>query len=632
MSRNSIEPDRACGIRAGRRLLSFAGIVAGLLLPAPLPAQPSYIISTIAGSGGTAYSTTAGSAGDGGAATSAYLNTPIAVAIDSSHNIYISDSGNNKIRKIVNGIITTMSGKQNAGFSGDGGPVANALFDSPYGLWFDNHGNLFIADLLNQVVREVYASNGTIQTVAGNNSANFFGDGGAATNAALNQPYSVAVDGAGNVYISDSNNNRVRVVNPATGNIATYAGNGYNIYAGDGGQAASASIYRPYGLAVDAAGNLYIADNGNNRVRRVGTNGIITTIAGTGTAGSAGDGGLATSAQLSHPAGVTLDSSGDIFIADYGNSRIREITPDGIIHTIAGGTGVGYTGDGFIASNAKLNFPSGVAVDSSTGKVYIADSSNNVIRMLTPGAPSVAGVQSAGQFGAFLSVAPGSWIEIYGSNLAIDSRQWTGGDFNGIAAPMSLDGTSVTVGGQAAYVGYIGEGQVNVQVPANVPSGQQPLIVKSAYGTSAAFNVTVNAAEPGLYAPSWAMVNGTQYLGAVFANTTTYVFPPGAVSGFTSQRAKAGDTITLYGVGFGSVSGDVSAGQIVQQLNTLTLPLQVFVGGTQANVTYQGLAPGFVGLYQFNVVVPAVTASDKVPVTFNLGGTPGTQTVYIAVQ
>ena len=255
-----------------------------------------------------------------------------------------------------------------------------------------------------------------------------------------------------------------------------------------------------------------------------------------------------------------------------------------------------------------------------------------MIRLLTPYPPTVGGVQSAGQFGAFPQVAPGSWIEIYGSNLAIDSRQWSGGDFVGLAAPTVLDGTTVTIGGQSAFIGYIGGGQVNVQVPSNVPSGQQSLIVKTAYGSSTAYSVTVNATQPGLYAPSWALVNGTQYLGAVFGNTTTYVFPPGAVSGFTSQRAKAGDTITLYGIGFGSVNGDTSAGQIVQKFNTLALPLQVFIGGTQASVTYQGLAPNFVGLYQFNVVVPAVASSDKVPVTFNLGGTPGTQTVSIAVQ
>jgi uncharacterized protein (TIGR03437 family) len=552
--------------------------------------------------------------------------------VDSSHNIYIADSNNNKIRKIAGGIITTLAGKTNAGFSGDGGPAVNALFNSPYALYFDNSGNLFIADLLNQVVREILAAGGTIQTVAGNNTNGYYGDNGVATNAELSNPFGVAVDSAGRIYISDSNNNRVRVVNPATGIITTYAGNGYNLYGGDNGPAVNASVNRPEGLAVDAAGDLYIADNGNNRIRRVAANGTITTVAGTGTAGSTGDGGPATKALLSHPWGVALDSSGDLFIADYGNSRIREITPDGIIHTIAGGTGVGYTGDGYIATNAKLNFPTGVAVDSSTGKVYIADSSNNVIRMLTPYPPVVSGVQSAGQFGAFPAVAPGSWIEVYGSNLAIDSRPWTGGDFVGLAAPTSLDGTTVTIGGQTAYIDYIGGGQVNVQVPSNVPTGQQPLIVTTAYGTSAAYTVTVNATQPGLYAPSWALVNGTQYLGAESASFATFVLPPGAVSGIPSQRAKAGDTIVLWGIGFGSVNGDVSAGQIVQAQNTLALPLQVFIGGTQAKVTYDGLAPGSVGLYQFDVVVPAVASSDAVPVTFTLGGTPGTQTAFIAVQ
>jgi uncharacterized protein (TIGR03437 family) len=327
-----------------------------------------------------------------------------------------------------------------------------------------------------------------------------------------------------------------------------------------------------------------------------------------------------------------MDSSGDLFIADYGNSRIRVITTDGIIHTIAGGTGVGYTGDGFIASNAKLNFPTGIAVDSSTGIVYIADSSNNVIRMLTPYPPTVGGVQSAGQFGAFPSIAPGSWIEVYGSNLSIDGRQWSGSDFTGLAAPTSLDGTTVTIGGQAAFLDYIGGGQVNVQVPSNVPAGQQQLTVKTAYGTSAAFAVTVNATQPGFYAPSWALVNGVQYVGALFSNSTTFAMPPGAAAGITSQRAKAGDAITMYGIGFGSVTPDNPAGQIVQALNTLSLPLKIFIGGTQATVTYQGLARNYLGLYQFDLVVPQVAASDSVPVTFSLGGTAGTQTLYLAVQ
>jgi len=205
VSRNSVEPDQAYRIRFHRSICSFTGRVAWLLLPAMLLAQPgSYTITTIAGTGGTAYSTTAGSSGDGGTATNAFLNAPVSVAVDSSHNIYISDSNNNKIRKITNGIITTMAGKANPGFSGDGGPVANALFSSPNGLWFDTQGNLFIADLLNQVVREVYAGNGTIQTVAGNNSSGFFGDNGVATNAEMNQPPQSRIPTTATAPIADS--------------------------------------------------------------------------------------------------------------------------------------------------------------------------------------------------------------------------------------------------------------------------------------------------------------------------------------------------------------------------------------------------------------------------------------------
>jgi uncharacterized protein (TIGR03437 family) len=387
-------------------------------------------------------------------------------------------------------------------------------------------------------------------------------------------------------------------------------------------------------VAVDAAGNLYIADSNNHRIRRVGTDGNITTVAGNGTKGLSGDGGQATAAMLNRPWDVAVDAAGDLFIADYNNARIRMVTPDGIIQTIAGGTGFGYTGDGFIATNAKLNNPTGVTVDSSTGKVYIADSGNNVIRLLTPYPPAVnsGGVVSASAFGAFSSIAPGSWIEVYGANLSLNRRSWGASDFTGVNAPTSLDGTSVTIGGQNAFIDYISGGQINAQVASNTPTGQQQLVVKTPAGTSAAYTVAVNATQPGLYAPSSFQLNGTQYLGAVFANTTTYVLPPGAIPGITSQRAKAGDTITLYGVGFGSVNPAIPAGQIVQQNSTLALPVQISIGGSSAQVLYQGLAQGNVGLYQFNVTVPSVPASDKVSVTFTQNGAAGTQTLYIAVQ
>jgi uncharacterized protein (TIGR03437 family) len=331
-----------------------------------------------------------------------------------------------------------------------------------------------------------------------------------------------------------------------------------------------------------------------------------------------------------------VDAVGDIYIADYNNNRIRLVNTAGIITTIAGSSGPGYAGDGGPSTRAMLYNPTGVVLDTN-GYLYIADSSNNVIRLMTPTAPTVAGggVISASGFGAFSSIAPGTWIEIYGTNLALDSRSWESSDFQGDNAPTSLDGTTVTIGGQTAYIDYISGGQVNAQVPFNVSSGPQQLVVKNAAGTSASYTVTVNPTEAGLFAPASFNVGGVQYAGAAIAGDTTVTFavPPGAVPGITSQRATPGQTIVLYGVGFGTVSPNIPAGQIETTANnTLSSPVQVSIGGVQATVTFQGLAPNAVGLYQFNVTVPNVPANDKTPLTFSQGGTNGSQTLYIAVQ
>jgi uncharacterized protein (TIGR03437 family) len=476
--------------------------------------------------------------------------------------------------------------------------------------------------------------------VAGNNAAGpgFSGDGGAATSAQFYQPFGAITDAAGNLYITDSGTHRIRKVD-TSGNVTTIAGNGtgagtgVGAFSGDGGPAIAASLNKPFGLCLDSAGNLYFADSSNNRIRKVDTSGIITTVAGTSTFGSAGDGGLATKAQLFRPWDVKIDSAGDLYIADYNNSRIRMVTPDGVINTIAGGSGQGYAGDGGSATAAKLNFPTGIALDTN-GTLYIADSGNNVIRQLTPTGPSVSagGVVSASAFGAFSAIAPGTWIEIYGTNLSTDRRSWGTTDFQGAQAPTTLDGTGVTIGGQAAFVDFISGGQVNAQVASNTPTGSQTLTVKTPAGTTSSYTVTVNSIEPGLLAPPSFNVGGVQYVGAVFTDLATYVLPPGAVAGVTSRRAKAGDTIVLYGVGFGAVTPTISAGQIVGQTNQLVIAPQITIGGTPATVTFAGLVQGNVGLYQFNVTVPSVTASDKVPVTFTVGGAAGTQTLYTTIQ
>ena len=329
------------------------------------------IISTIAGNG------VFGFGGDGGAGTSAQLNNPNGLAVDTAGNVYIADVYNNRIRKVAasTGIITTIAGNGVQGFSGDGNAGTNAQFNNPTGVAVDTAGNVYIADQANQRVRKVTASTGIITTIAGNGVIGFSGDGSAGTGAQLASPLGVAVDAAGNVYIADTGFNHIRKVAANTGIITTIVGGS------NGGSGTQLSF--PRSVAVDAAGNVYIVDIGNNRVCLwTASTGIITTIAGNGVQGFSGDGNAGTNAQLSSPTGVAVDTAGNVYIADAGNNRIRKvITSTGIITTIAGNI-QGFSGDGYAGTSAQLNNPFGVAVDTA-GNVYIADTANNRVRMLS---------------------------------------------------------------------------------------------------------------------------------------------------------------------------------------------------------------------------------------------------------
>jgi len=329
----------------------------------------TYTISTVAG-GGSSF-------GDNGQATSAQLNDPWRIAVDALGNLYIADTGNYRVRKVANGVITTVAGNGTQGFSGDGGPATSAQLGSPFGVAVDSAGNLYIADEGKNRVRKV--SNGVITTVAGNGVGGFGGDGGPATSAQLLFPFGVAVDSAGNLYIADTGNNRVRKV--SNGVISTVAGNGTAGFGGDNGPAISAQLQGPGGVAADSAGNVYVADSNNSRIRKV-SNGVITTVAG----GGRGDNSPATSAGLG-AIDVAVDSGGNLYIADGYNS-IRKVS-NGVITTVAGnGTfGIGFSGDSGPATSAGLYYPQGVAVDVA-GKVYIADEFHSRIRVLTPSGPS----------------------------------------------------------------------------------------------------------------------------------------------------------------------------------------------------------------------------------------------------
>jgi uncharacterized protein (TIGR03437 family) len=252
---------------------------------------------------------------------------------------------------------------------------------------------------------------------------------------------------------------------------------------------------------------------------------------------------------------------------------------------------------------------------------------------LAASGPTITGVQSASDFGAFSAAAPGSWIEIYGTNLAPETRSWTDADFSGNSAPTSLDGVSVTAGGQPAFVDYISPGQINVQLPSNLPAGAAvPLAVKNGNGSSPSVNLTINATQPGLLAPASLTVAGKRYVVALLPDGVTYVLPSGAIPGLPSRPARPGETITLYGIGFGTVTPAVPAGQVAAGQTKLSLPLQVLFGQSSATIQYEGLSPGSVGLYQFNVVVPSIPDGEAVPLTFTLGGAASTQTLYTAVS
>lgn len=330
--------------------------------------QKGYI-TTIAGVG------SGDNSGDGGPATSAQIDGPSAEAMDSIGNLYICSA--NFIRKIdTNGIISTVAGNGSYGYNGDGILATTASLGGPCGIAIDKNDNLYICDQGNHRIRKI-STTGIITTVAGTDEGGFYnGDGGQATETQLSAPNAVAVDMDGNLYIVD-NCNFIRKVD-TNGIITTIAGTGsYSGYGGDGGPATEAQFDTPTSLAVDHLGNIFISDSYNSRIRKIDTNGIITTVAGNGAHGYSGDGGQAISAKLYTPLGVAVDYNGNLFISDM--SLIRKVDTNGIITTIAGKSQGGYSGDGGLATLAKFNTPSGLAIDK-TGNLYICDQDNCRIR------------------------------------------------------------------------------------------------------------------------------------------------------------------------------------------------------------------------------------------------------------
>ena len=447
------------------------------------------IVSTAAGNGIENYS------GDGGPATAAQINTPSNMVLDAVGNLYIADSANNRVRRVSpGGVIVTVAGNGVAGYSGDGGPATSAMLNSPEGLAADADGNVYIADTKNNRIRKLLPS-GTIIGIAGNGNAAFFGDGGPANSASIHAPEALYSAGGGHIYIADTGNQRIRELLP-DGTITTVAGNGVQGVAGDGGPATSAQLNQPAGVTLDSAGNMYIADQGNNRVRMVSTNGTISTFAGAATF-ALGDGGPAIGAQLSAPESVALDAAGNVYIADSGHNRIRVVS-GGTISTLAG-TGVCcYEGDGGPASAAQLNSPWGLLTDAS-GRLFVADSGNNAIRLIqtapTGSLPAIAAIANgaSNQTGA---VAGGEIVVVYGTGLGPAQLVVAG---TGPQPPQQLSGVTVLVNGTPASLIYVSAAQLSAIIPNGFTRANAQVVVQYQGQSSAPVTVPLTTASPALF-------------------------------------------------------------------------------------------------------------------------------------
>lgn len=590
------------------------------------------VITTIAGNGTQNYS------GDGGQATSATLNQPAGVAVDSSGNVYIADTGNARIRMVnTSGVISTIAGTGCCSYGGDGGPATAASLYQPAGIAVDSSGNIYIADVVDSVIRKI--SNGTITTIAGKvGESGFYGDGGAAVNASLGQPQGVFVDSSGNVFIADTQDNVIREISASSGNISTVAGYGAQQgFGGDGGSATASSVYldNPTGVAVDSAGNIYIADKGNNRIREVtASDGKINTIAGNGaqscnTAGC-GDGGPAMSAVIYNPTGVAVDSSGNIYIAGTPSNKIREVS-GGIISTLAGDGAPAYFGNGGNPVYAGLNHPQGVAVDAS-GNVYIADTNNNAIREVTTvnaPAPTITSGGVVPVYSTSTNVQPGEWISIYGTNLGPSQGVTWNGNFPTSLGPAG-SATSVTIDGIPAYLWYVSSTQINLQVPNDANTNRSVPVVVTVGNQSVSSSVNlVNVA------PSFSLLDSSGHVAGIIVHsdgTYNILGPTGNSLGYATVAATAGDQIELFGVGFGPTNPSVPAGQplptgvTAQTTNTVTLS----IGGQ--NVITEGSFLSEAGLYQINLSVPSGLGAGDQPLVATVAGVSTQTNVVISLQ
>jgi uncharacterized protein (TIGR03437 family) len=577
-------------------------IVLGLLLAAGGAAAQQYTISTVAGIPGVR-----GWYGDGAAATGGELDVPLRIAVDSQGNFYFVDYLSYVIREVttdgilhtVAGSLVTSSGGGN-GFSGDGEAAISAKISDVHGLVVDKNGNLYLADTSNARVRRV-DTKGVITTIAGNGVRGYTGDGGAAINAELVFPVGVAVDSSGNVYIADYGNSTVRKVS-TNGTITTFAGTGAWGYGGDGGPASKATLGAPYGLAIDPAGNIYVSDTSNLNIRKITPDGNIQTVVTNVNAES-----------------IAVDAAGNIYFPDYVSSTVQKILPSGSQFAIAGTFTASYSGDGGLAAAAALNQPHGVAVDSA-GNVYVADTGNQLIRLLTPAASTVSIANAAS--GAAATIAPGEIVVIYGPGIGPSTLAVNQPDANGVYS-RQLAGTVVSFNGTNAPILYSSASQVAAIVPYETTAGGVANVSVSYQDNVLSASIPVGSSMPGIFTSTG---NPAGQAAAINQN--------GSLNSAAAPAA-TGTTISLYVTGEGQtipsgIDGKVASGS---SLPYPVLSTTATISGQPAVVSYAGAAPGAVaGVMQVNLVIPAgLQSSDAAPVVIQVGNVPS-QTATIAIS
>lgn len=591
-------------------------VFCGILMACSSGFGQLYFSSTVAGTGNSP-----GWSGDGGPAAQAQFNTPLRVALDKTGSLYLVDFLNYSVRKVdTRGVVSTVAGNGSFGFSGDGGQALGSQLSAIRDIAFDGNGNLFIADSNNSRIRMV-DTRGIITTFAGNGSVGYSGDGGPATLAQVNFPVGLAVDSANNVYVADAGNATIRKITRSTGVISTFAGTGLSSltgWSGEGLAATKAQLGAPYSLAFDPRGNLIFADIAASRLVRIGADGRVVT--------------LRTNFSAQN---LFVDASGTIYFPDYVTHSVQKILPDGTLLWVAGNGNSGYAGDGGPGTAAQLARPYGVAVDPA-GNVFIAEAGSSVIRRMTPEPFSIGGVASAAGLSAFaplagdgggsaaVPVSPGEIVVVFGTGIG-PATLAVNAPSNGVFGTQ-LAGTSVSFNGISAPMIYASSGVTAAIVPYRLFGASKADVTVTFQGrTTRVTTVPVTAAAPAFFTRN---ASGSGQAAALNENgTLNLATAPAAIGTIITFYATGEGTTTPAGVD-GKVAGTVLLPQVIQ-------PVSVTIGGVNADLAYAGAAPSLVaGVMQINARIPVgITPGLAVPVQLTIGGaTSPTVTVAVSAQ